>query len=103
MSRSVNPQASVITVVRRSVLERKAAARRRITGGRRTMRTSATDHDAAIRRVRDGHVTAQHLGAIAHEFHSHAVAARVSFIETPTVVLNTEGQCSFCRGELDGD
>ena len=67
------------------------------------MRTGATDDDTATLVVRNGDVSAEHLRAISHEFHAHAVVARVSLIETPTVVLNAEGQSAFCRGKLNRD
>src|SRR4030095_1068332 len=67
------------------------------------MRTGAAYDDAAALIVRDSDITAQHLCAITHQLHPHPVVARVSFIETPTVVLNAEGQGTFCRGELNRD
>src|SRR6188768_929770 len=87
----------------RSVLEWKTPARRRIPGERRAMRACATHDHATPLIVRDGDVAAQHLRAVTHELHAHAVVARVSLIETPTVVLNAEGQCALCRGEVNCD
>src|SRR3569832_1552099 len=86
----------------RSFLERKTPARRRSGAEGRAVRAGTAHHHAAARVVRDGDVAAQHLRAVTHELHSHAVAG-VSFIETPTVVLDGQRQGTFCRGELDRD
>src|SRR3569832_1389132 len=86
----------------RSFLERKTPARRRSGAEGRAVRAGTAHHHAAALVVRDGDVAAQHLRAVTHEFHPHAVAG-VSFIETPTVVLDGEGQRAFCRGEVDAD
>ena len=67
------------------------------------MWTRAAHDDTTTLVVRNGDVSAEHLRAISHEFHAHAVIARVSLIETPTVVLNAQGQSAFCRGEVNRD
>ena len=67
------------------------------------MRAGATDDHATPLVVRDGDVAAQHLCAVTHELHAHAVVARVSLIETPTVVLHAQCQSALCRGEVNRD
>src|SRR6478735_8212503 len=87
----------------RSVLERKSPARRQIPGERRAMRAGATDDHPTPLVVRNGDVAAQHLCAVAHELQPQAFVARVSLIETPTVVLHAQCQSALCRGEVNCD
>ena len=65
------------------------------------MRASAAHGDPAALVVLDGDVPAQHLRAIAHELHSHAIAG-ISLVKTPPVVLHAEGQGAVGGRQVDG-
>src|SRR3954468_6953582 len=83
-----------------SILERKTPARHRIRAHGCAVRAGTTHHHAAALVAGDRDVATEHLRAVSHEFHSHAVAG-ISFIETPTVVLHGECQGTIGGGQLD--